>query len=63
MVASARLHQNSVPSVQIQCRMMASFRATAILAFFAPIRLLSLRPHALSGDHRLTRVISTLAAS
>ena len=29
-------HQNSVPSVQIWCRMMASFRATTILAFFGP---------------------------
>jgi hypothetical protein len=63
MAASARVHQNSVPSVQIQCKMMASFRATAILAFFGPIRLLNLWPYALSGDHRLTRVIRTLAAS
>ena len=58
-----RVRQNSEPSVQIQCRMMARFRATAILAFFGPTRLLSLWPHALSGDHRLTRVIRTLAAS
>jgi hypothetical protein len=63
MVASARGHHNRVPSVQMQCRMMPSFRATPILAFFGPIRLLSLWPHALSGDHRLTRVIRTLAAS
>ena len=42
---------------------MASFHATTILAFFGTTRLLNLWPPALRGDHRLTRVIRTLAQS
>ena len=32
---------NSVPSVQMQCRMIASLRAIATLAFFRPTRFTS----------------------
>lgn len=35
---------NSVPSVQMQCRMIASLRAMATLAFFRPTRLASRCP-------------------
>jgi hypothetical protein len=54
---------NSVPSVQMQCRTIASFRATATLAFLAPIRFRRRMPQALSADHRLVRCRRTLAAS
>src|SRR5215813_6268849 len=54
---------NSVPSIHMRCRMTASLRATATLAFRRPLRLASLMPQALSADHFGTRVSSTLAAS
>src|SRR3954447_6518132 len=57
------VHQKSVPSVQMQCRMTASLRATATLAFLAPTRFISRTPQAFSGDQRLTLVSSTPAAS
>ena len=47
---AALSHWNSVPSVQMQWSMMASFRATATLAFLCPIRFVSLLPQILSGD-------------
>jgi hypothetical protein len=62
-IAASCIHQKSVPSVQMQCRMMASLRATATLAFLAPTRFISRTPHAFSGDQRLTLVSSTAAAS
>src|SRR5215468_9171781 len=54
---------NSVPSTHIRCRMTASLRATATVAFRSPLRLASLIPHAFSADHFGTRVSSTPAAS
>jgi hypothetical protein len=58
------LHQlNSVPSIHMRCRMTASLRATATLAFRSPFRLASLIPQAFSADHFGTRVSSTPAAS
>src|SRR3954454_15306187 len=56
-------HSNSVPSVQMQCRMMAILRATAIFAFLAPIRFISRVPHSFRADHRWVRCSSTVAAS
>jgi hypothetical protein len=53
------VHRNSVPSIQIRCRMTASLRATATLAFVAPTRCISRTPHAFSGDQRSTLVSST----
>src|SRR5262252_2692866 len=54
---------NSVRSIHMRCRMTASLRATATLAFRSPVRLASLIPQAFSADHFGTRVSSTLAAS
>src|SRR5499427_8634100 len=54
---------NSVPSTHIRCRMTASLRATATVAFRSPLRLASLSPQAFSADHFGTRVSSTPAAS
>ena len=54
---------NSVPSVQMAWRMTAILRATATLAFFAPMRLASLLPQRLSAEPRLTTVSRTFAAS
>src|SRR5215470_16172147 len=54
---------NLVPSIHIQCRMTASFRATATLALRSPLRFARRMPQALSADHFATRVSSTLAAS
>lgn len=63
ILASSRVHQNSVPSTQMECRMTAILRATATRAFLAPIRCTSRVPQALSGENRCTFVSSTLAAS
>jgi hypothetical protein len=49
---------NSVPSTHTRCRMTASLRATATVAFRSPLRLASLIPHAFSADHFGTRVSS-----
>ncbi len=46
-----------------RCRMTASFRATATLAWRRPFRLVSLVPQAFSPDYFGTRVSSTPAAS
>src|SRR5258708_18195348 len=54
---------NSVPSTHIRCRMTASLRATATLAFRSPLRLASLIPQAFSADHFGTRVSSRPSAS
>ena len=62
-VAGSLVHQNSVPSVQMHCRITAIFRAMATRAFFEPMRRASRVPHALRGDHRCTFVRRTLAAS
>src|ERR1700756_2596295 len=54
---------NSVRSIHIRCRMTASLRATATVAFRSPLRLASLMPQAFSADHFGTRVSNTPAAS
>jgi hypothetical protein len=56
-------HSNSVPSIQMQCRMTAILRATATFAFLAPTRFISRVPHALRADQRWVRCSNTLAAS
>ena len=50
-LAATFAHLNSVPSMHIRCRMTASFRATAPLAFRKPVRLATLMPQALRADH------------
>src|SRR3982751_2229556 len=60
-MAASLVHQNSVPSSQMQRRITASLRAIATFAFLAPMRLASFWPHAFSGDQRLTLLSSTLA--
>lgn len=60
---SADCHSNSVPLRQIECRITASLRATAIEARFQPIRLASRCAQSFSGQDFRTRVISTPAAS
>ena len=47
----------------MQCRTIAIFLAIATFAFLRPMRLTRRRPQACSGDHRLVRWMSTLAAS
>ena len=63
ILVSSRVHQNSVPSTHMHCRMTAILRATAIRAFFPPMRLASLIPHAFKGEKRCTLVSNTFAAS
>jgi hypothetical protein len=47
--AISLVHQNSVPSVQMQCKITAILRAIATRAFFDPMRLAKRVPQALSG--------------
>lgn len=56
-------HWNDVPSIQMQCRMTANFRATATCAFFIPLRLARRRPQAFREHQRYVRCSKTLAAS
>jgi hypothetical protein len=60
---SAVDHRKDSPSTHIRCMSTASFRATAIFAFFRPLRLASRSPHALRVDHFSTRVSNVPAAS
>jgi hypothetical protein len=53
-------HRKDAPSTHMRCMMTASLRATAIFAFFKPLRLASPRPQALSADHFSTRVSNVL---
>ena len=50
-VAFSRVHRNSVPSTQMRCRITASRRARAMIAFFMPRRLAICIAQALSQDH------------
>ena len=61
--ASCRLQRNSVPSTQMRCRITASRRASATIAFFMPRRLAICIAQALSQDHRVERTSMTCAAS
>jgi len=62
-MALSFVHWNSVPSFQMRKGIMASLRATATLAFFAPTRFIRRTPHALTGDHRWALVSNAPAAS
>jgi hypothetical protein len=52
---SSRVQRNSVPSTQMRCRMTASRRARATIAFFIPRRLAICIAQALSQDHFFER--------
>src|SRR5215470_18047497 len=54
---------NSVPSIHMRCRIVASFRATATRALLRLLRFAMRMPQALRADHLATRVNSTLEAS
>src|SRR5262249_11267769 len=50
-VACSRVQRNSVPSTHMRCRITASRRARATIAFFIPRRLAICIAQALSHDH------------
>src|SRR5262245_6003328 len=50
-MACSRVHRNSVPSTHMRCRITASRRARATIAFFIPRRLAICIAQALSHDH------------
>ena len=50
-VTCSLVQQNSVPSTQMRCKITASRRARATIAFFIPRRLAICMAHALSQDH------------
>ena len=60
--ACSRLHRNSVPSTQMRCRITASRRARATIAFFIPRRLAICMAHALSHDHFFECIILCAAS-
>jgi hypothetical protein len=51
----SRLQRNSVPSTHMRCRITASRRANATIAFFIPRRLAICMAQALSHDHFFER--------
>src|SRR6476619_2429741 len=53
--ACSRVHLNSVPSTHMRCRITASRRASATIAFFIPRRLATCIAQALSHDHFFER--------
>ena len=59
--ACSRVQRNSVPSTQMRCRITASRRASATIAFFIPRRLAICIAQALSQDHLLAML--TVAAA
>ena len=62
--AAAGLPQrNSLPSVQMRCRITASLRATATRARAMPRRLATFMPYARKADHLLLRINKEWAAS
>ena len=61
--AVSRVHRNSLPSTQMRCRITASRRASATVAFFIPRCLAIFIAHALSQDHFATRTSMIWAAS
>src|SRR5262249_6327399 len=54
-VACSRVQRNSVPSTHMRCRITASRRASATIAFFIPRRLAICIAQALSHDHFFER--------
>jgi hypothetical protein len=63
VAACSRVHRNSVPSTQMRCRITASRRASATIAFFIPRCLAIFMAHALSHDHFVERTSMVWAAS
>ena len=61
--AASAFHWNVVPVVHMRCRMTASLRATAMVAFLAPMRLPRASPQVFSALGRADRLSNTLAAS
>ena len=59
----SRVHWNSVPSTQMRCRITASRRARATIAFFIPRCLAIFIAQALSQDHLVERTNMMWAAS
>ena len=57
------VHRNSVPSTHMRCRITASRRARATIAFFIPRRLAICIAQALSHDHFVERTSMMWAAS
>jgi hypothetical protein len=62
-VAGFALQRNSVFSIHMRCRMTASLRATATVAFDKPRRCAIRTPQAFRLDHRCVCVSSVCAAS
>src|ERR1700722_2905173 len=60
--AASAFHWNVVPVVHMRCRMTASLRATAMVAFLAPMRVPRASPQVLSAIGRPDRLSNTLAA-
>ena len=58
--AASVFHWNVVPVVHMRCRMTASLRATAMVAFLAPMRLPRASPHVFSALGRADRLSNTL---
>ena len=56
-VACSRVHRNLVPSTHMRCRITASRRASATIAFFIPRRLAICIAQALSHDHFFERSV------
>src|SRR5467141_3261866 len=61
--AASAFHWNVLPVVHMRCRITASLRATAIVAFLAPTRLPRASPQVFSALGRADRLSKTLAAS
>lgn len=59
----AAVQRNGSPVVHMRCKITASFRATATVAFFLPMRFTSPRPQDLRSLARAVRARHTLAAS
>ena len=62
-MAGRALQRNSELSIHIRCRMTASLRATATVAFGKPRRCATRMPQALRLDHRCVCVSNVWAAS
>src|SRR5262249_34936376 len=61
--AASLVHRNWVPSTQMRCRITASRRARATIAFFMPRRLAICIAQALSHDHLVETSSMVCAAS
>ncbi len=61
--AFTAVQRNGSPVVHMRCRITASLRATAMVAFFLPMRRVSERPHACRSLGFADRLSSTFAAS